>query len=557
MADDPKDPETQEFEAKFERFVQGDSGAPVLEQESGDPASAASGEDRAILADDGTASAGPRRRSRRGSDPERAIAERQTGSSRFQLEGRAWAALCLGVGECGAKIAALFNKKPDGLDSRHPDSYPIFAAVFDTQAGIQEVLDQPQWAGEPKLYYYGIPPLDAPDLVKAARATGSGQDRDAGLSIFDLEMQLQQLTGVGGVHVRGRWAFKNFFDTDSEDKENAASQLLNNILQDLTETERLDSIGKLGLITINSGRGGTGSGGAPFVAQFIHDRIKVPSFSLNITILPTAAEIKSKQEFFPVHALASMHSMMSPYVDGVLLFDNEVLASRFEFAANEFYKINYIIHEMIAPFLVTPMGRHSVSHLAKQMDPADIWQRVRGDNGETSFCAVGYAVATLELLESQTVEQILETLCHDVTKELSVDAEFVDPCSFVAILTAPESFYGHCVRQQVPLTDLLISNMTDRMQESISKSPAINKPRITGDIGVLAYPAASTIRLSAIFAPVRVQKLEALVKEALVGRKSLNKNDALLTLKSLTQVEVDELAVGELRRVAKERTRIL
>jgi len=431
------------------------------------------------------------------------------------------------------------NKKPMGLASRHPDFYPVFPAVFDTHRGVEGVLSSEWWDSEPPPYLYWVDPISPTDV--AARLDPEGwqiaDEPTRRLSALETEGRLQQMGGVGGIHILGRWTFEQFAARSAQDP------LIAEMLRDLKGTEKLDSIEQIAVITINSGNGGTGSGGAPFVTKFLRDEVKAPSLSLNVTVLPSAADMRSKV-MYRAHALASLHALIGDSIDGVILADNGELERNF--GAHNDYQKNFIIHEMLTPFLVSPMGTYSSTGWGGAVDQNDILRRLRPAMGKTALCTIGLASVDLNEALGAAPADTLRDLISRAADALAAPVEFLPETTFVAILTAPALFYEAVRKSTVNPSDSILEGITDAISAKVGARVMHVFDEVRGrdgQVGLLEFPTAETVSLTVLYSAVRSHHIDDLVA---AESTTFAGGDGWSALKEMSASEVDAIARQEL-----------
>ena len=149
----------------------------------------------------------------------------------------AWQVRVIGCGECGAKIAAIFDKKPSFLPRRTEDLYPVKCAIVDTDPSVIDVVQRSEWGWHSEEDIHILPV--ASSSLLASRIMG-GSDITNSDTRQSLVNRIEYSKGIGGFPYLGRVS--------------AEEVLLNDNLQRREFAGKMEQRGFIsgGLLTVNS-----------------------------------------------------------------------------------------------------------------------------------------------------------------------------------------------------------------------------------------------------------------------------------------------------------------
>ena len=477
-----------------------------------------------------------------------------------------WAVFCVGIGECGTKLSATMNKKPRDFASRHPVFYPVHCSSFDTHASITATLDDDIWksANRMPLYPVGSPKLD-PSV--------SGMSTTAEMNAF-----MAQAGGIGGIPYFGYLAFQQLFENDGnryaaflEDIEHEyfRTDLWNVAISQASGSQEPQiggAIENVGLVTFNSARGGTGSGGTPVIHRFFADKCSKYgtnlALSLNVSVLPTDTEKATKPQFAK-HAVACFHRLrnLTP-VHGVLIVSNERLET--VLGAGNYLEENSIIQEMLTPLVVSPSAKYTETSATATVDQNDIRRYIWNEMGNDKWpglCTIGMAERPLsdfevdELGAAINYDRLLENLVETASDQTTSEWESrPGETKFIAFLIAPEAFFG---RRPFGLTRVIQNKILDesdlrreassrnRQFKSDSVTGGHNSKAMLGNVALMNLDTSTTVKVVILYSNVRIRTIDELVEEGLGRELSIGK-DGWDEIGSLTQSQVDQLEIEQL-----------
>lgn len=351
-----------------------------------------------------------------------------------------YSALVIGCGQCGARIAATFDKKPRFLRSRREDYYPISCFVFDTDPEIKNDLTE-NWSFVSKDNIMILPSASEKDVESSILVEEEKKEK-----VVEILSRLGKV-GIGGLPFLGRIAAKkNFVDKREE--------LWRSLDTKLKPSKTL--------LTINSSTGGTGTGFSPFVIDFLNS-VRELFFVLNLSIIPADLD-----EAYPNSIISSLHHLLKvDAVDGIVLMDN---AKMREFGCKNFYDYNDKIHEILSPILLSPLGKHAASCFGASLDPADLkrWTRIDRGFGDSDICALGYSSGRPSIFQRifknrQKREEFLSSLADKAIKSTTIDCDPKTSKSGVAVLSAPPEFYKKFLNEDAHYYDWLVKYLREKL----------------------------------------------------------------------------------------------
>jgi hypothetical protein len=429
-----------------------------------------------------------------------------------------WVVFCVGIGQCGTNIVTAVNKKPEQLPSRNPVYYPVHCSQFDTH--MESVSD-----GLPQVKTNTVRATqEEADITGGQAADTAGTDR----------------LGVGGKPYASYLAFKRIFDDaklDELDDSEVQSELgqydadyFQNPLwarQDGSkigahEEVRLtgdissngDYVANYGLITFNSARGGTGSGGVPWIHNFMKNRSHgrgrriSMGLSLNVSVLPDFTQAAAKKPL-PANTVSSYYRLSQSWIHGVILVSNEALVGRNK---HDIDLVNEKIKEMLVPIIVSPTGKYTVRRASSTTDQADISKAI-SSTGPAGLCVIGFAEESLT--DGTVPDDLMRKIAQDALKGSSCDwipRSGLKPTGYLAFLSGPPDFFES---RPAKLTSDLLAALTNEIRERSERPGYPSLSSIDGDVSVQAFAQAKSVRLSVLLYNVKVPEFDDLVKKGL------------------------------------------
>jgi len=448
------------------------------------------------------------------------------------------------------------NKKPQQLPSRNPVFYPVHCSHFDTQEGSKE------WVQDKKP---PIPSYMVQTAEEESDTTGGLAGATAGMGVL----------GVGGKPHAAYLAFKRIFDHDklveldqSEDQSELKGYDTDYFATPLWSGPGENKVGpydlirlsgdrefgsnniaNCGLITFNSARGGTGSGGVSWIHNFINRRSRGRGrrlnlgLSLNVSVLPSLADKNSKLAF-PSYAVASFYRLAKSDIHGVILVSNQPMLERNSY---DFDKVNIEIREMLVPLIVSPTGKYTVASASSTTDQADLSNAISttvkdSETGITDtipgLCIIGFAETymTGNTGPDDILIQIANLALEQTTCEWTPRSG-TKATGYRAFLSGPPGFFES---QPTKITSDLITELTKKIQERSEEAGVSSVSAVNGDVSVQAFAQAKSVRLSVLLYNVNVPEFDQLVADGL-NLNNENDFDGWDKILRLSEEQVEQL----------------
>jgi hypothetical protein len=250
-------------------------------------------------------------------------------------------------------------------------------------------------------------------------------------------------------------------------------------------------------------------------------------------------------------------------VHGVIIASNEHLESALD--AGSYYEINSTIHEMLAPFVVSPTAKYTFTSGTASIDQNDmrrtIWNEVSADEKWPGLCTIGMAERPLRDFEFD--EQGAAVNYEPLLEELIERANDLTTCEwqtrhgksrYVAFLIAPGKVFGRrpfgfvrTVQNKILMESELRLDSSSRVSPG-GRSGGMGRQERNAMLGytsLLTLDNAATVKVVILYANVRVRAVDELFEEAL-GRELTNGQDGWDEIGQLTQAQVDELEIEQL-----------
>ena len=354
------------------------------------------------------------------------------------MEEEKYSALVVGSGQCGGRIAATFNKKPNFMKTRREDYYPISCFVFDTDPSIKDELTEKMGFSLDNIFI--LSSASEEEIVEFILGKKVEEEKEG---IIPGTVKRIKQAGIGGMPFLGRIAAKKHF---VEDKKKTAEPLLLKLKPSKT------------LLTVNSLTGGTGTGFSPFVIDFLGDPkgpVRGLVSILNLSIIPADLD-----EIYPNSIVSTLHYMLNvKAVDGIILMDNKKMR---DFGCKNIYEYNDKIHEIFSPILLSPVAKHQASDFGASLDHADLkrWTRPHLGFGKSDLCALGYSSGRPGILQKR--EDFLTNLADSAIESTTIDCE-PKSSSGVAVLSASPEFYKKFLRRDAGYYDSLVEHLRGKL----------------------------------------------------------------------------------------------
>ena len=443
--------------------------------------------------------------------------------------GYSWQIRVIGCGECGAKIASIFNKKPSFLPRRTEDIYPVRSAIVDTDRSVIDVVQRKEWGWQSEEDIHILPV--ASSSVLASRIVGGSNNIVDGEKRGTMENRIDSSKGIGGFPYLGRVSAEEVLLTNTAERDAFKAKLI----------ERGFIYG--GLLTINSLSGGTGTGFSQVVSNFLLSEFFTARMNLNLSIIPEGTKLPQS---YPNNMLYSLyHLLKDERIDGIILADNDVLFRKYGCKGN--YAYNSFLHEMLAPIFLAPSGKFSVAAFDSVLDGHDIRRALRPKIAVDlpELCAIGFASKnlpssiglTLNRGQARTAylhtffEQLVEQVCASTST-----GEVAKAKSGLALLCGPPNFFR---------------NTLDNKSEYFSYlwECLINKISPQFRLAALEFEGMKKVQLVTLLSGTSSSKLTKLFSEALRPYDGLPLAETLgQSIRKIDKQVIEDLMVKEIRQ---------
>lgn len=438
-----------------------------------------------------------------------------------------WQVRVIGCGQCGGRIAAIFDKKPSFLPRRTEDLYPVRCAVIDTDRSVIDEL-QSNWGWHSVEDIHILPVASSSTLASRILA---GSDITDSETRRVMENRIESSKGIGGFPYLGRVSAEEFLLTDSSARSDFKDSLV----------ER--GFNRGGLLTVNSLSGGTGTGFSQVVSNFLLSEFFGASMNLNLSIIPEGTHLPQAYPSTMLYCL--YHLLNDERIDGIILADNDVLQSKYGCKGN--YDYNSFLHELLAPIFLAPSGKFSVSDFGAVLDGADIRRALRPTMAVDlpELCALAFAVKplpssfTLTLRSSQARQKHLQEFLNQLVEQACASTTTGEPAkakSGLALLCGPPSFFQNTLDNNSKyftyLWELLMRKISPQFRLAALEFEDMKKVHL-----VMLLSGTSSVKLTRIFEGVLLPHGGLPVEETL--GESIRKLDKDI---------VEELMTGEIRK---------
>jgi hypothetical protein len=247
----------------------------------------------------------------------------------------------------------------------------------------------------------------------------------------------------------------------------------------------------------------------------------------------------------------------------VIIASNEHLETALN--AGSFPEINSTIHEMLAPFVVSPTAKYTFSSGTPSIDQNDmrrtIWNEVSADEKWPGLCTIGMAERPLsdfefdERGEAVNYERLLEELIERANDLTTCEWQTRHGMSrYVAFLIAPGKVFGRrpfgfsrTVQNKILMESELRLDPSSRVSSGARLGGTSRQERnaMLGYTSLLNLDNSDTVKIVILYANVRVRAVDELFEEAL-GRELTTGQDGWDEIGQLSQAQVDELEIEQL-----------
>ena len=436
-----------------------------------------------------------------------------------------WQVRVIGCGECGAKIAAMFDKKPSFLPRRTEDLYPVRCAIIDTDGSVVDVVSRKEW-GWNSFEDIHILPV-APSSILTDRILHQHIDDTSRKKMTD---RFESSTGIGGYPFLGRVSAEEVLLKETSERK---------LLKETMVTRGF--IGG-GLLTINSLSGGTGTGFSQVVSHFLVSDFFKARMNINLSIIPEGARLPQAYPRTMLYCL--YHLLCDDSIDGIVLADNDVLRRNYNCKGN--YEYNSLLHEVISPIFLAPSGRFSVQNFGSVLDGADIRRSLRPKIAidQPELCSIGFATKKMpsstkfKLQSNQQRKVLIEKYLEDLVKEAcatTTTGEKANAASGLAIICGPPKFYKDILDNNTGYYTYLWETLIRRI------SPQFR-------LAALEFESMKTVYLIIFLSGTSSAKLTRMFSEVLIPYGGLPLEATLGdSIRQLDSQVIEDLMVKEIR----------
>ncbi len=304
------------------------------------------------------------------------------------------------------------------------------------------------------------------------------------------------------------------------------------------------------LLIINSLTGGTGTGLAPAIPEFLASFDA--SIILNLSIIPQITLLEKGSQVYPGSIIYGLFKLsQSKRVDAVILADNEVLSRNYK--CKGFSAYNSFLHEILAGILLAPIGEFGCPEFCSTLDFADIQRalRPRRGLGLPELCALAFShkkppgMLRLWLVgRKRRPQYVINWLKHLVDDSISTTTVGqIEPKNIkgaVVVLSGPPEFFNQVLEGQ---------------QEYFYALEAYAKEKISSNLRLtfLQFPDMKEVRISMILSGATSPKLESIYREIVPLAEQTKEGSLMDRIRRLTLKTVDDVMVKEIReQLAKE-----
>jgi hypothetical protein len=438
----------------------------------------------------------------------------------------------IGCGGCGSQIAAYFDKTPSFLIHRPWQMYPFRCAAMDTAQKMEEILLLPPWDWHNKEDIHIIPTATEDSVIKRISQSKSFNSKGSNLKALKT-LQQNLRSGLGQFPFVGTLTAEEYLNI-----ENSFGKILRTRLINRRFTEGA-------LLITNSLTGGTGTGFAPvvpdFLSEFFHSKVV-----LNLSIIPQLSVVQQQSLFFPKNIIYGLYKLAhSERVDAVILADNEVLTKYYE--CREHAECNSLLHEILAPALLAATGKYDYPYFGKHGDFADMFRYLRRDRGfgEAEFCTLSYATKNLppsvsfRLKTPSQKERFINdwlwdlvTLAAEMTTIGQIDMKNIS--SALGFLCGPPEFFNTFMGKK--------SKYFSKFEEYMQK---IFTPLTLASC--LQFADAKKVQLSVILSGVSPSRLEKLYMDVIPKEEQKNAGTLMHRIRNTNSDVVEDLMLKGIR----------
>ena len=439
----------------------------------------------------------------------------------------------IGCGQCGSRIAAFFDKTPTFLKHRSWQLYPVKCAAVDTDPGIETELTRPPWNWQEREDIHGIPLASSESVFKRIFKTKAESKSYRNIQERMGMGQAGHFPYMGTIAAEERLRLEDQFGNDIRDR-----------FVNRGFTRGL-------LLVANSLTGGTGTGFAPVIPKFFSTFWKDIRLAINLCIIPQMRDIDTR-EIFPGNIIYGLYQLsQNKKIDAVILADNDVLSSSYNCKGNPAY--NSLLHEILAPFMLAPLGEYGCPDFGSTMDHADMRRVILPDRGfgVSELCALSYAYKKpprplcLKLKSRKSRATYVQNWLHNlvdsaickttvgITKADS-QGKLVGIKGALGILSGPPYFFNKVLEG----VEGYYSDMEDYIKFRVSPN---------FQLAFLQFPEMKQVRLSLILSGITSNKLESIYREVVPPEKQHKDGSLMERIRQLDPKTVEEIMIKEIR----------
>jgi hypothetical protein len=442
---------------------------------------------------------------------------------------RSWQVRVVGCGECGAKIASIFDKKPSFLPRRTEDLYPVRCVIVDTDPDVEREVQKEDWRWQTVTDIHILPVASSSVLTKRilGKSGRSGKDDEHRTRLERIDSS----KGIGGFPYLGRVSAEEFLQSDTPDRED--------FKRSLGERGFIEG----GLLTINSLSGGTGTGFSQVVSNFLVNNFGFKArLNLNLSIIPEGTLLPDS---YPRTMLFCLyHLLQDNAIDGIILADNDVMRNNYGCKGNLGY--NHFLHEILSPILLAPCGIYTPGSFGAVMDGNDIRRILRPKMAvdPPELCALSCVSAPvpkfhqLFFRRGESRKSYLQKYLENMVEQacsMTTTGEVTYGKSGLAVLCGPPGLYENVFDNNSALFTYLWQYLMGKISREFR-------------LAALEFEDMEEVQLIILISGISSKKLEGIFGEVLLTHGGLPPADTLgQSIRKLKPRVVEDMMVKEIR----------
>jgi hypothetical protein len=448
-------------------------------------------------------------------------------------------------------MVGFFRLKPDFVTAYTAEYYPVRAAAFDTQSGLDKnLIKKFRWQEREVQIHIQTPAGEILYEVLEREAKRVEGDLESSESLSRDFAQAFGTGGASGQTLKGRAAaLLNFNEATFLERLGHKRSL---------EAGRLFDRSHGGyLLGFNSLGGGTGSGSLPVVMEYVKKNINPePMASFAISVVPRAKDFQLGSNL-----LTSLYYMVkSPHIDGIILTDNLKVAQSprqgHESSSEDFKDIDRYLHDVLMPLFLAPQPNYN---FFLEMDPANVKSDLQPAGKSElivacfAICPLGQADKRVRNMRHQKVNPSrngVPELGDMLTKALinpTIEFEQRTARRAIALIAGPEYALS---AMNLGTSQVREDFETEIYERVIDPSLGERIPRVFA----AAFPGLKDVRMTLLISAPRLPNLYQQLQEALLPREkgwAIEEGETLAgALRRLPEPEIRQLATDVMKEGA-------